>query len=176
MQTFRSLGIIAGIAGLSACELGTGPSVSSPAVETDSASYAVRTTSYHWEVSIAYAFTNETDRAVSFLNCGGHPLGVVEKRVANAWVLFWGPVTRACIGPPVEVEAGAVYRDTYTLAVPHSPPYFVDDTDASDLTGTFRLVLRDAVYEYNPVTFERGPDVPLAYRVSNRFTLRAIAP
>jgi hypothetical protein len=132
-------------------------------IQTDSSVYHVRTTEYARELTVALTFANPTGRRVYIPTCHSPHPPILEKWENETWVIAYYPIVLACAGPPVVIDAGAQYRYTYHLVVPHGPntyPRF----EVAEVPGTYRLV-------WNALGTSSGEQLPLHHRVSNTFVI-----
>lgn len=136
------------------------------AVQTDSLAYHIRSTSVLHETTVAFTFTNRDPRAVEIANCNGFTSAALEKLVDERWVLAWSPVLPECLSQPIVVAPGASYQSQITISFGgpgvNIEPAFIGGT----VTGVYRLVWGALSYRG-----AQAADVPVAERISNRFTL-----
>ena len=161
------------VALLAACGSPIGPDSDAEALMvTDSAAYRLRPT---WddgvETTIAYAYSNRTGRAVSLPNCRGNVAPDVDKWVNGRWVLAWSSPKDDCLSSPVTIERGQVYRDEVRVSAWPSGSNIHPQFLVTPITGRYRLVWEDAVWNYDSSGPPWGDPVPLAARVSNGFDL-----
>jgi hypothetical protein len=136
--------------------------------QTDSMHYSVKTSGSWYQTTIDVVFTNRTGRTAFFVNCNGATSLRLEKFVEGQWQYVWSPLLPACLSAPITVAAGASYRSTVQVVagIPgtNTAPHFA----TTDLTGVFRLVWLNLVYDYQS-SLPWGEPLPLDARVSNRF-------
>lgn len=139
---------------------------------TDSVAYTLRERDNGYVARIGVTFTNSTSDTTYFVNCNG-AVGVgLEKLVEGNWRNAWSPVLPACLSPPIAVAPGATRSMPIELfsGLPGSNAY--PQFAVAEITGIYRAVWNSAVTRYqNQLPF--GEPLPLAQRISNRFTLRA---
>jgi hypothetical protein len=161
------------VALLVACGSPIGPDSDAEALMvTDSAVYRLRPIGGDdIGTTIGYAYSNRTDRAVSLPNCLGNVAPHLDKWVDGRWVRAWDSPKLDCLSPPVTIENGEVYRDEVRLAAWPSGSNIHPQFLVTPITGRYRLVWGDAVWNYDDSGPPWGDPVPLASRVSNGFYL-----
>lgn len=139
--------------------------------QTDSQSYIVTVDDQGYRGEIGVRFTNRTGRTVYFVNCHGTTGHTLEKLVDGKWETAWSPVMLLCLSPPITVPAGGTYDSRLQLYAgpPGSNAY--PQFSSNDVEGTYRVVWHAALHSYSPDRHPFGEALPLAQRVSNRFTI-----
>jgi hypothetical protein len=103
-----------------------------------------------YAVDIPFRYLNDTGRTVSIVNCRGGLAIMLEKRGPDGWTVFYRSALLMCLSPPIQIPAGAVYRDTARIygVLPgrNAEPAFASD----DLDGEYRLVWGNLVHGYDP--------------------------
>jgi hypothetical protein len=158
-----------------ACNDPTGPSLprdTEALFQTDSLAYTLSAEQLWWEGRVTYAFTNNTGKPVSFVNCNGQTRLVFQKLEGAAWRDIWGPATFECLSAPITVAPGETQVSSVRVLVEYPGGPGDPGTSASDLTGTFRIVWESAVHDYATGTTNFGTVLPIEQRISNRFLLR----
>lgn len=121
-----------------------------------------------WEVTIPYSYTNYTGSKVLLANCNGHVPPRLEMKSGKQWVTAWVAVELLCLSAPIEIEKGAVYRNTLHVYAASfgskSGPQFVSENPE----GTYRLQWDRAYTEGK----SKEETLPLKYRVSNEIFLK----
>ena len=120
---------------------------------------------------IPLTYENQTAQTFYIVNYCGQKASILEQIVEGAWEQFWSPTFCSRLGPPIVVEPGGVLADTLDLwgAPPGSnaAPQFASD----DVEGTYRIVTRQVVFNFDADRPDLGDPVGLEYRVSNAFFL-----
>jgi hypothetical protein len=139
---------------------------------TDSVAYTLRARNNGHEARIGVTFTNRTSDTTYFVNCNGAVGVSLEKLVEGNWRNAWSPVMPACLSPPIAVAPGATRSMPIEVfgGFPGSNAYpqFV----VAEIPGIYRAVWNSAVTDYQS-ELPFGAPLPLAQRISNRFTLQA---
>jgi len=143
-----------------------------PPIQTDRTSYQLQeTVGRGLRVEIPYAYHNTTGKTVYLVNCKVVQAGL-QKQVEDEWVDAWGGVYNDCLGPAIEVAAGASYVDT--MVVSHYPGAF-PRFSVEPIDGTYRIAWSSTrtVHNYDDSFSDGswGDSLPLADRISNEFTL-----
>jgi hypothetical protein len=119
-------------------------------------------------VTIPFSYTNRTGSVVLLVNCNGHVPPSLEMKRGKQWVTAWVPVELLCLSAPIEIETGAVYRDTlFVVAAAFGSkggPQFAFE----EIEGTYRLRWNRASSQGNSTS----KPLPLRLRVSNEFFLK----
>lgn len=140
-------------------------------VQTDSLVHHFTEQAPWFSVDIPFRYRNDTGRTISIVNCQGGLNTALEKRVGNAWTMFYRPVLLMCLSPPIEIAPGEVFAGTAAVmgAIPGSNagPEFASDS----LDGEYRLVWDNLVHDYR----DHGGDFgqPVGPLRSNPFLLVA---
>ena len=178
---FAALTVAISVAWLG-CDTATGITYDgTPLLQTESLEYELRSDGIGLSAEIPYVFTNRTGRPVYIVNCRGYFLLHLEKEVDGEWTFAWGPGVNACLSDPIVVEANETFIDTISVwgtppdRINTGPNFHVDDPD-----GVYRIVWDDALSSFtedappvqDDVFSPFGPQIPLEWRISNRFTLR----
>jgi hypothetical protein len=168
------LSVASGTTGCGAEILGLGdepPVLTGAPIQTDSAVYHVRTTEHFYEIVMDLAYTNPTRGRVYIPTCHTPHPPVLQKWVSEQWVTAYAPVVLLCLGPPVVIEPGDMYRYTYRVMAAHRPntsPRF----EVAEIPGTYRLVWH-MLGTWTPNGSEPGlgEELPIGQRVSNTFRI-----
>lgn len=145
-------------------------------VQTDSLGYTLQPDTRGYRATIAFAFTNRTNRPVYVLTnvLGPNPPGL-QKLVDSMWVEAWSTIVPFRSGRPIMVRPGEVYRDTLRLITAYASnayPRF----RVPEIPGVYRLVLFEVLSSFDAQRPPVGDNLPLDQRISNRFTLALAAP
>jgi hypothetical protein len=139
---------------------------------TDSVAYTLRARDNGYEAVIGVSFTNRTSDTTYFVNCNGAVGVSLEKLMEGNWRNAWSPVLPACLSPPIVVAPGAT-RSLPIRVFGGFPGSNVHPQFAvAEISGVYRAVWNSAVTHYQS-QLPFGEPLPLAQRISNRFTLRA---
>ncbi len=140
-------------------------------IQTDATFYSLREEWVGLATEIALRWGNQAPDTLYIVNCRGHLAPVLEKKVDGGWETFWSPILLLCLSPPIIVEPCGVLVDTLHLwgALPghNAGPEFKSE----HVEGVYRIVMHNAVFNYNEDQRGFGDPVPLEYRVSNHFVL-----
>jgi hypothetical protein len=125
---------------------------------------------------IPFSFHNRLADTVYVVNCRANLDMTLEARTSGGWQWFWWTEREDCLTPPIVIAPGTLYRDT--LEVFGAPPgsNMIPSVASLVLEGTYRLVWNGMVTnyrEYDPVTRTFGDTIPLSFRTSDPFTIRA---
>jgi hypothetical protein len=164
-----------------ACEGATDPAA--PAVgrdplalfQTDSLHYTLSASSLGHEARVGVVFTNRTPRTAYFVNCNGATSISLEKLAGDQWQAVWTPPIPSCLSQPVTVPPGGSYRTDLRVFGARPGSNIIPQFTTTDLTGVFRLVWHEVVYDYQD-RLPWGEPLPRESTVSNRFTLTAASP
>lgn len=139
-------------------------------IQTDRTLYVASTVlGTGWRTRIIWTFTNPADQLVSVVSCREATPPKLQKLVGGEWIDAWHPVVLLCLGPPVQVAAGATYTDTldFFAGFPGSKAY--PQLEVSDIDGMYRLVWFPLLnYDHDDVS---GDPLPLEQRISNVFEM-----
>jgi hypothetical protein len=139
---------------------------------TDSVAYTLRARDNGYAAVIGVKFTNRTSDTTYFTNCNGAVGVSLEKLTDGNWRNAWSPVMPACLSPPIAVAPGATRMMPIELFAGFPGGTAYPQFAVAEITGIYRAVWNSAVTRYqNQLPF--GEPLPLAQRISNRFTLRA---
>ncbi len=140
-------------------------------IQTDATVYSLREDWVGLATEIALRWENQAADTLYIVNCNGALAPVLEKKVVGGWEVFWSPILQLCLSSPIVIEPAGVLVDTVHVwgALPghNAGPEFKSD----DVEGTYRIVMHNAVFNYDSDRQGFGDPVPLEYRVSNHFVL-----
>jgi len=112
---------------------------SAPLLQTDTLVYRLERDDVGYSARIGYTFRNETGEAVVLPGCGGDTRPMLQKERDGRWYDAWEPYRDRCESPPVVIDAGEAYSDTFDVfgAPPGSNvlPTFV----FPEVEGVYRL-------------------------------------
>lgn len=173
--TSRALRTILGlILALAACDTFTEPGDEfGPVIQTDSLEYHLIPRWGGLRVDIPYTFENRTGRRVFLVNCNSTFNILLQREQDGEWKNAWSPLLPSCLSPPIVIEANATFADI--LRVWGAPPDSTNwgpNFDVADPSGVYRIVWGTGLWSFQSDTLPFGPQIPLKWRVSNRFTLR----
>jgi hypothetical protein len=133
-------------------------------IQTDKKIYKVAVTSQSVKFTINYSYVNRTSRAVFLPTCRTPYRPLIEKKIEGRWVTVFQPVELMCAGPPVRIEPGEKYRDTFDVEafLPGNNMHPEFKVDVREIEGLYRLV-----------HLFSGQDqiLPMEERISNEFKL-----
>ena len=147
------------------------PTLSDAPIQTDSSIYHFRTTEHEHALTIGLSYTNPTGSSVYIPTCHVPNPPVLEKWENGEWVTAYAPVVWLCLGPPVIIGAGDVYRYTYRVSATRRPNT-LPRLAVTQIPGTYRLVWH-MLGTWTPHGSEPGlgKELPLEHRVSNTFRI-----
>ena len=180
MRRARAAIPLAAAAWLAACQPGADdapPGESATGAPThhftvDSAGYTLRRDGDALATSIGFVFRNRLADTVSVVNCNGHVVMNLEKRVGEGWEPVWHGMTNACLSPPLVIAPGdsLAGRIEVSGADPGHPSLPVFET--AELDGEFRLAWYQPRLRYDAERGNLGDTLALADRVTTPFRLR----
>lgn len=140
-------------------------------IHTDSTVYSLRFDDPGWTTTIGFAYRAEAD-TVYIVNCNGAILMNLQKLEPDGWTDAWYAEGNACLSPPIVVPPGTEFSGEVVIwgAEPGRRSY--NTFRVPDIDGEYRLVWHQPVHHYDPRPGSFGDTIPLAKRVSNRFTLQ----
>jgi hypothetical protein len=139
--------------------------------QTDSLTYTLLAGSDGYSGEIGVRFTNRTGGTVYFVNCNGATSVSLEKRVDGEWQEVWLPALPECLSPPITVPPGRTYATRIHVFGGYPGTNAGPQFAVTDVAGVYRVVWHAALRSYQ-TRLPFGEPLPLAHRVSNRFTVR----
>jgi hypothetical protein len=123
------------------------------------------------ELAIPLTYTNTTGGPITLPTCLGVNPPALEKREGTGWRVAYCPIVPACLGPPVVILPGEVYRYDYRVRG-YLPGGRILPQFETSVPGTYRLIW-DAYETWTPNSGESGLGrvLPLEKRVSNEFEI-----
>ena len=146
---------------------------STSAMRTTQTEYALRESSYGYETTIAYTYTNSFVDTVYVVNCNGDVSPALQRQTTTGeWEDWWIPATNACLSPPVRVAHGERYSDSLRVIIASHDSATYRYVRSPSMPGTFRLIWHKALasYDYSHMSFD--DEMPIEQRVSNPFVMR----
>ena len=141
-------------------------------IQTDALEYELDSDGFGLYVEIPYVFTNRSGGTVYLVNCNGGFGLHLEREENGAWQYAWGPVLTMCLSPPILIASNATFADTLHVRAGSFGSNSFPQFDVDDPSGTYRIVWTAALSSFDANSYPFGEQIPLEYRVSNRFTLR----
>jgi hypothetical protein len=148
-------------------------SASTVPIRTDKTEYTLARDDRGWDTRIPFRFTNLAADTAYAVNCNGATSIALEKKESTGWRVVWAPITNGCLSAPITIPPGKTFDDSVALwgAPPggNVGPEFADTV----FEGTYRLVWWNLVFHYSTENVPFGDTIPVRYRASNEFSLRA---
>jgi hypothetical protein len=148
-------------------------SASSVPIRTDTTEYFLGRDARGWGTRIPFRFTNLAADTAYAVNCNRATSIALEKKESTGWRVVWAPITNGCLSAPITIPPGKTFDDSVALwgAPPggNVGPEFADTV----FDGTYRLVWWNLVFHYSAENVPFGDTIPVRYRASNEFSLRA---
>jgi hypothetical protein len=146
------------------------PNDRAPIATSDSV-YVLKRDGVVLSASIPIRFTNQSPDTLYLVNCNGAITPEYEKQEGATWKPFLHTVTNGCLSSPITIAPNATLVDTMMLAgaLPgnNAGPAFA----SSDVAGTYRIVMRNVRWHYDPSRPQFGDTVATHYLLSNVFRL-----
>jgi hypothetical protein len=133
-------------------------------IQTDKKVYKVAVTPRSVKFTINYSYVNRTAGAVFLPTCWRPYRPVIEKKVEGRWETVFQSAELMCAGPPVRIEPGEKYRDTFDVEafLPGNNMHPKLKVDVREIEGVYRLV---------HLFSGQGQPLSLEDRISNEFKL-----
>jgi hypothetical protein len=134
-------------------------------IQTDEKIYKVTVTPQSVKFVINYSYENRSGDFVFLPTCVRPYRPLLEKKVEGRWVSAAESFERMCVGPPVQIEPGKKYQDSFQVEafLPGNNIIPKLKVDVREIEGVYRLV-----HVFETRDHQR---LPLKDRVSNEFKL-----
>lgn len=168
------LTILGSILAVAACDTFTEPGDEfGPVIQTDSLEYHLIPDWVGLRVDIPYTFENRTGRQISLVNCNGSFSIHLQREQDGEWKFAWSPVRNMCLSAPIVIEPNGTFAETLNVwGAPPDSLHIGPNFDVADPSGIYRIVWGTGLWSFQSDSLPFGPQIPLKWRVSNRFTLR----